>query len=132
MEVLILPVGSEDSITGKIDYIFPQGDKESKTFKARIKLVSPKNLKINQLVDVLIEKPLGKVLAVPESAVIDTGDKQIVFLEISEGNYIPKKVKIGKCVQGYCQVLDGLKEGDKVVVKGNFLLDSEAQIRNIY
>lgn len=132
MEVLILSVGSEDSITGKIDYIFPQGDKESKTFKARIKLVNPKNLKINQLVDVLIEKPLGKVLAVPESAVIDTGDKQIVFLEISEGNYIPKKVKIGKCVQGYCQVLDGLKEGDKVVVEGNFLLDSEAQIRNIY
>lgn len=132
MEVLITPVGSEDSITGKIDYIFPEANKETKTFKCRIKVVKPKDLKINQLVDILIEKPLGRILTVPESAVVDTGDRQIVFLEVSDGSYVPKRVKIGKCVQDYCQVLEGLKEGDKVVVKGNFLLDSEAQIRNLY
>ncbi|WP_028949908.1 efflux RND transporter periplasmic adaptor subunit [Sulfurihydrogenibium subterraneum] len=132
MEVLITPVGSEDSITGKIDYIFPEANKESKTFKCRIKVIKPKDLKINQLVDILIEKPLGKILAVPESAVVDTGDRQIVFLETSDGSYVLKKVKIGRCVQDYCQVLEGLKEGDKVVVKGNFLLDSEAQIKNLY
>ncbi|WP_297888631.1 hypothetical protein [Sulfurihydrogenibium sp.] len=72
------------------------------------------------------------MLVVPSSAIVDTGTKQIVFLESEDGKYIPKKVKIGKCNIDYCQVLDGLKEGDKVVVKGNFMLDSEAQIKNIY
>lgn len=131
MEVLIFPLGNEESISGRIDYIFPEADKVSKIIKCRIKVKNYRNLKINQILDIYIENNLGKVLSVPSSAVIDTGDKKIVFIEF-EGRYIPKKVKIGKCNIDYCQVLEGLKEGDKVVVKGNFLLDSEAQIRNIY
>ncbi|MGC9006951.1 MAG: efflux RND transporter periplasmic adaptor subunit [Sulfurihydrogenibium sp.] len=132
MEVLLTPVGSSEPIIGKIDYIFPEADKLSKTIKCRVKLKNSKNLKINQIMDAYIENSFGKVLVVPSSAVVDTGDKQIVFLEVSEGKYIPKKIKVGKCNQDYCQVLDGLKEGDKVVVKGNFFLDSESQIRNLY
>ncbi len=132
MEVLITPVGSEESITGKIDYIFPEADKSTRTIKIRIKTDKNRSLKINQVLDIYIENYVEKTLTVPASAVIDTGKRQIVFLESPEGSYIPKKVKVGKCNSDYCQVLDGLKEGDKVVVKGNFLLDSESQIKNTY
>lgn len=132
MEVLIKPIENEDFITGKIDYIFPEADKVAKTLKIRIKADSTHNLKVNQILDIYVENTLKNVLVVPSSAIVDTGTKQIVFLESEDGKYIPKKVKIGKCNIDYCQVLDGLKEGDKVVVKGNFMLDSEAQIKNIY
>ncbi len=123
----------ENLIEGRVDYIFPEADPMAKTVKVRIKA---KNkgvvLKPNALVDVLFEVPLGEVLAVPESAVVDTGRRTIVFVEMEPGMFMPVRVKLGRRAEGYYEVKHGLKEGQKVVVKGTFLLDSEAQIKGVY
>ncbi|WP_340695666.1 efflux RND transporter periplasmic adaptor subunit [Hydrogenobacter thermophilus] len=133
MEVLISPEGIQESYTGRVDYVFPEADKMARTVKVRISLPNRNAfLKINQLVDVYFEKPLGEVLAVPESAVVDTGKRQVVFVELEPGVYQPRAVRLGRRAEGYYEVLEGLKEGERVVVKGTFLLDSEAQIKGIY
>ena len=133
MEVLVSPVGSDKSFIGKVDYIFPEADRQARTIKVRISLPNKEaKLKINQLVDVYFEKSLGTVLAVPSSAVVDTGTRQVVFVEKEKGVYEPRSIRIGRCTQDMCEVLNGLKEGERVVVKGGFLLDSEAQIKGLY
>ena len=123
----------ENMIEGEVDYIFPEADHMAKTVKVRIKA---KNrgiaLKPNALVDVLFEVPIGEVLAVPETAVVDTGKRTLVFVEMEPGMYMPMPVKLGRKAEGFYEVREGLKEGQKVVVRGTFLLDSEAQIRGLY
>jgi len=133
MEVLVSPVGGDKSFIGRVDYIFPEADRQARTIKVRISLPNKEaKLKINQLVDVYFEKSLGTVLAVPSSAIVDTGKRQVVFVEKEKGVYEPRSVRIGRCTQDMCEVLNGLKEGERVVVKGSFLLDSEAQIKGLY
>ena len=123
----------ENMIEGEVDYIFPEADHMAKTVKVRIRA---KNkgiaLKPNALVDVLFEVPIGEVLAVPETAVVDTGRRTVVFVEMEPGMYMPVNVKLGRRAEGFYEVKHGLKEGQKVVTRGTFLLDSEAQIRGIY
>ncbi len=132
--VFITPEDNPDEIIeGEVDYIFPEADRMARTIKVR---VSVKNkgitLKPNSLVSVEFERELGEAVAVPETAVVDTGKRQVVFVEVEEGMFMPKQVKLGRKAEGYYQVLHGLKEGDRVVVRGTFLLDSEAQIRGLY
>lgn len=133
MQALVSPVGSSESFTGKVDYIFPEADRQARTIRVRISLPNlGTKFKINQMIDVYLERSLGSVLAVPYSAVVDTGKRQVVFVEKEAGVYEPRSVKLGRCAQDLCEVLEGLREGEKVVVKGTFLLDSEAQIKGIY
>lgn len=133
MQVLVSPVGSQESFVGSVDYIFPEADRQARTIKVRISFPNKgAKLKINQMVDVYFERQLGNALVVPASAVVDTGRRQIVFVEKKRGVYEPRSVKLGRCTQDVCQVLEGLKEGERVVVKGTFLLDSEAQIKGVY
>ncbi len=132
-QVLVSPVGQEESYEGIVDYIFPEADKMARTIKVRINLPNKNaKLKINQMVDVYFERPLGNVLAVPEDAVVDTGKRKVVFVEREPGVYEPRNVKLGRKAQGYYQVLEGLREGERVVVRGAFLLDSEAQLKGLY
>ncbi|MEJ5338464.1 MAG: efflux RND transporter periplasmic adaptor subunit [Aquificaceae bacterium] len=130
MKVLVSPVGGE-SVSGRVDYIFPEANRDARTVRVRIDLPG-KGLKINQLVEVYFERPLGEALAVPESAVVDTGKRQIVFVEKEPGLYEPRRVRVGRRAEGYYEVLEGLREGERVVVRGTFLLDSEAQLRGVY
>ncbi|HID66487.1 MAG TPA: efflux RND transporter periplasmic adaptor subunit [Aquificaceae bacterium] len=131
---LVAPEDNPEMIAeAEVDYIFPEVDKFSKTVKVRLKVKNPElTWKPFSLTEVIFEIPLGEVLAVPESAVIDTGKRTIVFVEMEKGMYMPVNVKLGRKAEGYYEVIHGLKEGDKVVVKGTFLLDAEAQIRGLY
>ena len=123
----------ENIIEGEVDYIFPEADHMTKTVKVRIKAENEGiALKPNALVEVLFEVPIGEVLAVPETAVVDTGRRTIVFVEMESGMYMPVPIKLGRKAEGFYEVKGGLKEGQKVVVRGTFLLDSEAQIRGLY
>ena len=70
-----------------------------------------------------------KVLAVPDSAVLDTGTRQLVLVDLGEGRFEPRTVKIGARADGYAEVTDGLKAGERVVVKANFLIDAESNLR---
>ncbi|MDQ7081964.1 MAG: efflux RND transporter periplasmic adaptor subunit [Aquificota bacterium] len=130
-QALITPEDNPDNmLEGEVDYIFPEADAEAKTVKVRIRTANRRiALKPNALVEVLFEVPIGNVLAVPETAVVDTGRRTLVFVEMEPGMYMPVKVKAWKAREGFYEVRHGLKEGQKVVTRGTFLLDSEAQIR---
>ena len=69
-------------------------------------------------------------LAVPTSAVIDSGNRQVVLVDIGDGHYAPRDVKLGRTGDGFRAVLSGLSEGDKVVVNGNFLIDAESNLQS--
>jgi Cu(I)/Ag(I) efflux system membrane fusion protein len=79
--------------------------------------------------DVFLRADLGPGLAVEESAVIDAGDRRLVFLDRGEGRYEPREVTLGLKAGRFYQVLAGLAEGDRVVTSANFLLDSESSLR---
>jgi Cu(I)/Ag(I) efflux system membrane fusion protein len=71
----------------------------------------------------------GKVLAVPDSAVLDTGTRQLVLLQRGEGAFEPRTVKLGMRADGYIEVLEGVKAGENVVVSANFLIDAESNLK---
>jgi hypothetical protein len=79
--------------------------------------------------DVFLKSDLGAGVVVPESAVINTGDRQLVFLDRQDGRLEPREVKLGAKVGNGFQVLQGLSEGERVVTSANFLLDSESSLK---
>jgi Cu(I)/Ag(I) efflux system membrane fusion protein len=71
----------------------------------------------------------GKVLVVPQSAVLDSGLRKIVLLDLGEGRFAPRDVAIGRRGEGSVEIRNGLAEGDKVVTSANFLIDSESNLK---
>ncbi|AAC07176.1 CzcB/NccB family metal efflux transporter periplasmic adaptor subunit [Aquifex aeolicus] len=133
LKAFVSPEGDSTQFQATVDYIFPEVNKLSRTLKVRLKLKNENlTFKPNALVNVSFEVPIGEVIAVPESAVVDTGRRRFVFVEMEKGMYMPVQVKLGRRGEGYYEVIHGLKEGQRVVVKGTFLLDAEAQIKGLY
>lgn len=116
---------------GKVTFIYPGLGKESRTARLRIEVANPDGrLRADMAATVEISTPLdGSRLAVPESAVIDSGRRQVVLVERGEGRYEPRPVKLGARVPGWVQVLDGLRPGERVVTQATFLIDAESNIR---
>lgn len=127
----ILPLAmSGKAIAGKISYIYPYLEGELRTTKIRIEVANPNFiLKPNMYVDVRIRIDLGRKLAIPDSAIIDTGQRQLVVLARGNGHFKPVEVRIGSKVEGFYEVLAGVKEGDEVVTNANFLIDSESKMK---
>ena len=71
----------------------------------------------------------NKVLAIPDSAVLDTGIRRLVLVDLGEGRFEPRTVKLGMRADGYVEVLGGLETGETVVVKANFLIDAESNLQ---
>ena len=69
------------------------------------------------------------VVAVPDDAVIDTGERQVVLLDRGEGRFEPKEVKVGVRGEGYTEIRDGVSAGDRVVTAANFLIDAESNLK---
>jgi Cu(I)/Ag(I) efflux system membrane fusion protein len=116
----------------KIDYIYPALSGESRT--ARVRLVMPNpggNLMPQMFTNIEITIDLGKRLAVPDAAIIDTGTRKIVYVDKGEGNFEPREVVTGLRADKMVEVLQGLKEGERVASSANFLIDSEAQLRGV-
>jgi membrane fusion protein, copper/silver efflux system len=118
-------------LAGRVTFIYPTIGKESRTARLRIEVANPGGrLRADMAATVDIASPLGgSQLAVPESAVIDSGRRQVVLVERGEGRYEPRPVKLGAHVPGWVQVLDGLKPGECVVTEATFLIDAESNIR---
>ncbi len=117
-----------------VDFIYPALNRKTRT--ARVRLVVPNRdlaLRADMYASIEIETPAtvggATVLAVPDSAVIDSGTRQIVLVERGAGRFEPRSVKLGARGDGYVQVLDGLGEGERVVVGANFLIDAESNLR---
>jgi len=119
------------SFPGRVTFIYPSVGKESRTAKLRIEVANPGGLlRADMAAAVEIETPIaGRWVAVPDSAVIDSGKRQIVLVERGEGRYEPRPVKLGARVPGYVQVLDGLKPGERIVTSATFLIDAESNLR---
>ena len=116
---------------GEVTFIYPTIGKESRTARLRIEVANPDGrLRADMAATVEITTPLdGSHVAVPESAVIDSGRRQVVLVERGEGRYEPRPVKLGARVPGWVQVLDGVKPGERVVTQATFLIDAESNIR---
>lgn len=116
--------------TGKVAFIAPVLDEKTRTVKVRIEFQNPDGaLKPEMYADVILEKPLGRVLTVPDSAVLSTGTRAIVFVAKGEGRFEPHTVQTGAKVDGYYEIREGITAGDDVVTQANFLIDSESRLK---
>ena len=116
---------------GTISVIYPQLNKDTRTARVRIELSNPDfALLPDMFVDAEIDTGNPQaVLAVPESAVLDTGSRQAVFIDKGEGRFEPRDVKIGHRGGGYVEIREGIAEGEPVVVAANFLIDAESNLK---
>ena len=103
---------------------------ETRTAKVRVELDNKDGaLLANMFADVAIEGGTAKpVVTVPDTAVVDTGDRQVVFLDLGDGRFEPRNVKTGLRGDGLVEIMDGVKAGERVVVAANFLLDAESNL----
>jgi multidrug efflux pump subunit AcrA (membrane-fusion protein)/Cu/Ag efflux protein CusF len=141
-DIGLVKVGSEAGLTlaaypgkafaGKVTYIYPRLTAETRTVPVRIELANPGGL-LKPAMYAQVSLPTsarGAVLAVPQSAVIDSGTRQVVLVQVGEGRFAPRDVKLGARGDGYVEVLEGLQEGEKVVTAGNFLIDAESNLQS--
>ncbi len=120
------------SFSGKVTFIYPTLSPETRTAKLRIELPNADGrLKPALYGSVAITTAAGegKALAIPESALLDSGSRKVVLVERGEGRYEPRDVETGIRADGYVAILKGLSDGEKVVVSANFLIDSESNLR---
>ena len=122
-----------ETFNGRVSELLPQLDTTTRTLKARIVLDNPQHkLKPGMFLSVArsAATPMPPVLAIPEEALIDTGDARRVLVASGEGHFRPVDVVTGITASGWTQIQRGLKEGDRVVTSGQFLIDSEASLRS--
>lgn len=116
--------------SGKAVFIYPYLEETTRTVKVRFQFANPGGkLKPNMYADVEIKVSSGTKLAVPEDAIIDTGTRQVAFVVHEGDHFEPREVTLGSKAEGYYEVLDGLKEGEKVVTSAQFLVDSDSRLK---
>ncbi len=119
------------TFNGKIAFLYPTVTPETRTAKVRIELSNAGGLlKPAMYANVeLAAGPRRKVLAIPASAVIDSGVRQVALVQLAEGRFEPREVKLGARADDYVEILQGVKEGEAVVVAANFLIDAESNLK---
>src|SRR4030095_8710154 len=112
-------------------YIYPYLDTQTRTNRVRLEFVNPQGkLKPGMYADSEIIIDLGTVLTIPESAVLQSGLRQLVFVDQGQGIFAPREVKLGVKADSRFAVLEGLTAGERIVTSGNFLLDSESKLQS--
>ncbi|PAQ01214.1 efflux RND transporter periplasmic adaptor subunit [Mesorhizobium mediterraneum] len=116
---------------GKVGLIYPEIQGQTRTARIRIELANPNGLLLaNMYADVEIATGGNDpAVTVPDSAVIDTGDRQVVIVDKGEGSFEPRDVKVGMRGEGMAEITQGITEGEKVVVSANFLIDAESNLK---
>jgi RND family efflux transporter MFP subunit len=117
---------------GKVTFIDPVLDPESRTLKVRIEFPNPHwELKPEMYANVMLKSEMTKrTIAVPEEAVIYSGDKTMAMIQKPSGSFESRELNLGVKTQGYVQVLSGLKAGERVVTSSTFLIDSESRLKD--
>jgi RND family efflux transporter MFP subunit len=121
-----------ESFQGRIDYIYPYMKEATRTARVRLRFPNPGlKLKPEMFAQVKIESPVvHNAVVIPSDAVLDTGQKQHVFIALGQGRFEPREVKLGVLGNdGMREVLSGLKGGEEVVTSAQFMLDSESRFR---
>jgi Cu(I)/Ag(I) efflux system membrane fusion protein len=116
---------------GEVGLTHPEIQSQTRTAKLRIELPNPEGLLLaNMYADVEIATGGGgPVVTVPDSAVLDTGDRQVVIVDKGEGRFEPRPVKIGARGEDMVEIMEGVAEGERVVVSANFLIDAESNLK---
>src|SRR5437870_5939216 len=118
-----------ETFRGKVAYIYPYLNEATRTVRVRMEFPNPHlKLKPGMYGNVMLHMDAGRRLVVPKEAVLDSGLRKLVFLDLGQGVYQPYPVKLGRRSQDYVEVLEGIKEGDRVVTSANFLLDAESKL----
>jgi len=118
-----------ETFLGTVSYIYSTLNAEARTVRVRMEMPNPGlKLKPGMFGTVTLVTDAARMLVVPKEAVLDTGLRQLVFLDRGEGAYAPYPVKLGHRSQDSVEVLEGLKEGDRIVISANFLLDAESKL----
>ena len=131
MEMAVSLPGDETSRrTARIDYIYPMVDRESRSVRVRGTIGNPGlRLKPGMYLTAAITLPANDGLAVPVGAVIRTGERSVVYVEVEENTFEAREVELGMKGGGYFRVIGGeLSRGDRVVAEGGYLLDAERQL----
>jgi Cu(I)/Ag(I) efflux system membrane fusion protein len=119
-------------LTSKVDFIYPFLIGQTRTARARFVLPNKDTkLKPQMFTDVEIEVDLGTRLAIPRDAVLETGRRQIVYVDVGDGFFQPRQVRLGSRGDQMVEVLEGLKEKERVASRAVFLIDSEAKLKGI-
>lgn len=115
---------------GKVVYLYPYLQNETRTAKVRIELPNPRfRFRPAMYANVEMDVSEGSGVAVPEDAVIETGERQVVIIDRGEGKFEPRNVVIGPRGDGFVLITAGVKVGERVVTSANFLIDSESSLR---
>lgn len=116
---------------GRVDFVYPTLGNATRTVRVRVELSNPQGM-LKPAMFAKVELPAGSaspVLAVPTSAVIDSGLRQVVLVQLAQGRFEPRDVKLGSRGEDYVEVLEGVAEGEQVVTAANFLIDAESNLR---
>lgn len=116
---------------GRIAYVYPTLQAETRTVPVRIELSNPKG-KLKPAMFAEVDIPVAgavPVVTVPNSAVIDSGSKQVLIVQLGEGRFEPRVVRLGQRGREFVQVLEGVKAGEMVVSSANFLIDAESNLQ---
>jgi Cu(I)/Ag(I) efflux system membrane fusion protein len=122
----------DEPIEGEVTFFYPELNAATRTARVRIELANPDNrLKPDMYADVVFQADADgrPAVAVPTSAVIDSGSRQVVLVAKEEGLFEPRAVKLGRRGDGYVEVLDGVRTGEIVVTSATFLIDAESNLR---
>ena len=119
-------------IEGEVTFIYPELKAETRTARVRIEVPNPDGrLKVDMYADVVFQTGVDQtpVIAVPTSALIDSGNRQVVLIAKGEGRFEPRPVKLGRRGDGYIEILEGVNKGEEVVTSATFLIDAESNLK---
>ncbi len=125
-----LPYDSSTMLRGRVSLVYPTVDTESRTIKVRLEFPNPRlALKPGMFVNVALDAARMNGVVVPDSAVIDSGTRQVVFVEAGPGHFEPRDVQVALRADGKAILHAGVRAGERVAIAANFLLDSESRLR---
>ena len=118
-------------LAGRVAFIGPVVAAQTRTASVRIELDNPAGLlKPDMFADVILQQPIGASVAVPDSAVMNTGTRSVVFVARGNGTFEPRQVVTGTKADGFYAIRSGVQAGERVVVDANFLVDSESRLKS--
>jgi Cu(I)/Ag(I) efflux system membrane fusion protein len=119
-----------ESYSGRVSFVYPNLDPATRTLRVRFNLNMPEGqVQPGMFANVKLRLNLGHYMVVPEDAVMDTGVRQLVFVEMSEGHFMGHEVVAGPTANGYTAILSGITASDQIVTDSGFFVDAESKIR---
>jgi Cu(I)/Ag(I) efflux system membrane fusion protein len=121
-----------ETLTGTVEYLYPTLSDRTRSVRARIGIPNPRGgLKPGMYATARLTATLDEALTIPSSAVLETGERAVAFVDLGGGRLMPQEVRIGARGEGYVEVLGGLEPGQRVVTSPQFLLDSESNLAEV-